>query len=542
MPKIKQYTRETLPSQMADPNAFGANQSGAMQQGEQIANIGAQVQKAGQEQSLRLDTIARARELSQFQEEMQNEFIRVEQEGDLTDPTTAKQYNSMVRNKVAEYASKHGGSRDSAVKFETQLMGVQDRLTTTMANNAVNAQKAFITNIVGEQVSGLSKKAYNQPESITDIYTELNAVFDEFSPAMDDVTQLGLIESAQEQISTNVLNAFIDVGNFEKAKGFINENPLFMNSMRPETQTNYLRTIQKGIDSQNAEKNKMVNKANQIRSVADELGVDIPASSVLTAVTGITNAQTPEQKVEEFRKVAKLNDEQLTPAVIAKIGYGVDFPTGPETNMNKDRLPDGGYTPKGIGVAISKPFEQASAIKSFEGKVNGAIDLFKKDGNSQALLSAMISFQKALDDGAVVREGDIVLQRSAQSLSDRISTVVAQAQTGQVVGDQLVDQMKSTMADFSRQTLESTKTFIDPYLQEAQERGYRMIDIGLPRQAYDDVFGGVKTKDDKSGAMRGRVESLAKQNGMSVDEMFEATALSSGKSVEDVKKDFGWNN
>ena len=117
--------------------------------------------------------------------------------------------------------------------------------------------------------------------------------------------------------------------------------------------------------------------------------------------------------------------------------------------------------------------------------------MFKRDGNKQALLCYGY-IPKALDDGAAVREGDIVLQREAQSLSDKISTW--SSITGQVIGDELINEMSTTMNDFTQKALESSKNYIDPYLSDATQKGYRMLDIGIPQQSYDQVFSELKQK------------------------------------------------
>lgn len=543
MPEIKKYTRQVQPRQMTEVRAgassFGGNQQGAQQLGQALTQAADTGERIVKQINTREDVLARARESEQYHREVYDEYNKTISEGDLLDPAVSRDFNQRMREKTAQYIAGHGGSADSKAKLEAQLLSSQSRFIDGMNNAAFGAQQKFIMTKASEQMASLSKLAYQNPDKINDYFKEIDTVLDEYSPAMLPEDEIGFLMSGHEQIAVNALNAYVDSGRYEEAKSLINENPYFMESLRPDVQRNLLQQIQGGINARDKEIRETRSKLNAYKTAAEELGVDVSPQQVYTAVTGIKANETPSQKIDAFANAIGKQSSELTPSIIAKIGFGVDLPKSGEIDYNKEYTPNGRKTPKGIGATIQEPVAKAAAAKEYQNKVTSAINLFEREGNTQALLSAMITFQKALDDGAVVREGDITLQRSAQGLVDQIKSLSDRIQSGQVVSSELVSQMRDTMNTFTEQSLNSSKKFIDPYLSDARESGYRMLDIGLPQEAYNDIFGGVLEKEKVSDVKMKQIEAVAKQNGVTIEQLLESTAAVSGKTVEEVKKDFG---
>ena len=177
--------------------------------------------------------------------------------------------------------------------------------------------------------------------------------------------------------------------------------------------------------------------------------------------------------------------------------------SAPDFTKGWASVPDGeggtyaALTPKGISDRIEKPVEAASSLRGYMNKVRDGVRLFTENGNSQALLSSMITFQKALDDGAVVREGDIVLQRSAAGVSSRISQFLEQAATGAPISSDLANQMIETMESFAEQGLNSYRSVIDPLVAEGNGIwGPRSMASVMPDSTYQNIFGAQKPKTD----------------------------------------------
>ncbi len=498
MPNIKQYTRQVEPQQLnnvrADASSFGGDTTGlqmqarALQQTADAAQGASDAVNAVHQRILtREDTVNRVREADKFYQESFDEFNRAQTEQDLTDPAVVKKFNQDLRDKASKYISGHTGSPDSRAKLEAQITDMTSQFTRQMTSNGLQAQRKFIMAKAADQINLLAKQAADNPGDIGNIFKQADAVVQDLSPALYPEDEIDMVHAAQEQISLSALQSYTDSGRYEDAKKLIDDNPFFMQALNPNAQRSILSTIQTGIQSRNEEVTKVKNKMSAIKTAAQELGVDVSGPALFSAVTGIEDAQTPEAKLNQFAAAVGKKPEELTPSVIAKVGFGVDLPEADQINYNKEYTPNGDMTPLGIQGRIKTPFEKAAAAKTFMNKVNGAIGQFRNDGNKQALLTAMITFQKALDEGAVVREGDIVLQREAQSLSDSISLW---AKPGQIVGNELVDEMEATMNNFTMQALKSAKTQIDPILAEGDRLGYKRVNT-LPKESYDAVFGGI---------------------------------------------------
>jgi hypothetical protein len=506
MAKITQYTRETMPQSVnqgrqATAADFGGNQTGLMAQADAAQDIAQAIGQAGEtinkievKRANRIETINRVREAEQFYNEAFEEFNRTQTEGDLVNPATADEFNKKLREKAAVFITNHTGSEESRAVLESKILSAQGDFSRQMTSNSLLAQRKFIMDKAGGAINALSNKVRDNPRLLGDVMKEADAVISEFSSALYPEDEIDLIAAAQEQIAVNAIYSYTDSGQYEDAKALINENPFFIKSLNPDSQRRILTEIDRGIREKDQKTREIKNNITAIRTAAEELGVEISGPAVFSAVTGVTNAQTPQAKIDEFARATNTTTEKLTPSIIAKIGFGVDLPAASEIDYNKEFTPSGDMTPKGIGGKVKPNFDRAAAVKTYKDKIDGAIGLFRADGNTQALLSAMITFQKALDDGAVVREGDIVLQRSAQGLSAQIGGFLKQLESGQVVGDALVTQMQSTMENFATNALMSEKAMIDPLLDEADRLGYRRVNI-IPDSSYNAVFGNIKNPE-----------------------------------------------
>jgi len=541
--QINRYTRQVM-TQQAVPQTYNPNE---VQQAGQMAavvsdvsgGIAEGIQAQQQKAQTRYETIQRARSVSAYQSEADQLFTKFSQENDLTDPNSAKNFNQELRKRMGEYLSQHDGGVDSKISLELQLTGLQDSYTAKMSQTAVETQKKFITNQIGTHIDRITNEVYNNPSSIDDAFKQINGLMYEYGSAVDTQDELEMLSNAQSMVIEGAVNSFLDAGNYEDAKKMVEDNARFFEVMPAKQQMSILGRINNGIASQERETRQLKNKINAIQSAAKEAGVDMSANQVFGAATGITPNQTPQQKIDSFKQVAGLDDSRITPAIVAKIGFGVDLPSSGEVDMNKERLPDGGYTPKGIGAQIKPAYDNAAATKVMVDKVLLQSDEFINSDNKQAGLAAIISYNKLLDDGAVVREGDIKLSAEGNSAFDNMKLMMEKINEGGIATPKQIEEMKASAKIFGESVLEASKTYIDPYLDESQQRGYRMIDIGIPRDSYDRVFSNVKTSEDKSQRNKD-VEAKAKEAGLSVNEYLTAGAKKYNMTVEQVAEKLGY--
>lgn len=162
-------------------------------------------------------------------------------------------------------------------------------------------------------------------------------------------------------------------------------------------------------------------------------------------------------------------------------------PRDTSIDHNKLYAPDGTLTVKGMYDRIEPDIKKLTASRAYAGEVRAAVNLAIEKGNPQAALAAMIRFQKALDDGAVVRENDIALSRSAASVSQQISALIENAKTGNPIGQDMLYQMVDTMDAFVNESAMSIRQDVDDYLTEADRLKYNRSSI-IQQGKYDRIF------------------------------------------------------
>lgn len=541
MPTIPEYTRGVIKPratpQLSNPQEIrdaGAAASGLAEVADQFAQI--QIKKNN-----RLDTIQRARATQQFNQEMQNEYARFSQENDLTDPEVVTKFNNFVRDKSTQYLKSHSGSPDSRASLETQLIALRDGYTTRMSEASKNAQKAFVMDVAGKEINRIAGSVYENPDYIDTAFKELDGVLGEYGGAMETIDELNVSQAARGQLVQSALESRLDRGEYDNAREIIDSNPQLIDYMTPQQQRSVVSRIEAGLSAQEKERTKVFREINTLKSAAKDMGVEVPDASIYSAVTGISMQESIEGRLNKFAELTNTTVDQLNPSVVAKLGFGVDLPGAGEVDMNKERTPDGGYTPKGIGAQIKTPFETAANTKVQVDKVLLQANEFLNSNNKQAGLASMIAFQKLIDDGAAVREGDIKLSAQGNSAFDNLKLMFDRIEQGAIATPKQIEEMKKSSQIFGQAVLEASKTQIDPYLAEARNKGYRMLDIGLPQDSYERVFGGVKTQSDIKGEKNKKLIDVAKQRGLTPDQLFENIAKEKGLDIGEVKKNLGWS-
>lgn len=486
----------------------------------------------------REDTVNRIRTVDKFKQDAFDSFSRSQVEMDLTDPETVKTFNQQMRQKASDYLKNFKGSSDARAQVESELGNILTSYTTQMTANSITAQRQFVMKKAGDQINQLSAQIVQNPAYLPEALKQLGVIIKDVSPAIYAEDEISLMSAAQEQLSVTALQTYTDAGQYEEARDLINKNPFFMQSMSPESQKSILREIQGGIAARDKVQKETRQKINTIKSAAQELGVELSGNDVFTAVTGIESKKDPQDKIDEFSRLTNQDPATLSPSVVAKIAYGVDLPGATEIDMNKERLPDGGYTPKGISVLVKPRFDMAAATKVNLEKILAQSKEFTETGNKQSGIAVQYSFQKLLDETSAVREGELALSAQGNSALDNLQLMMDRITEGGTATPEQVRQMTESAKVLAQSVLEATKRDIDPYLEEAAKKGYRMIDIGLPRESYDNVFRGVKTPVDRKADKLQTIQNIAKQNGLSMEELLQSTAAVSGKTIEQVKKDF----
>ncbi|MEQ8441475.1 MAG: hypothetical protein RIM33_02755 [Alphaproteobacteria bacterium] len=157
-------------------------------------------------------------------------------------------------------------------------------------------------------------------------------------------------------------------------------------------------------------------------------------------------------------------------------------------DLSEEWTEAGELTPRGFEERIAPLSEKVREAQRAFNQVNAAIELANA-GNAQASLSAMVTFQKLIDEGAVVREGDIALTREAQSISGRIQAMIESASTGQVIPAEALRQIGEASRAFVAQAVQSNRAELDSLYQRSREIYPEQTEnYILPQARYNQLF------------------------------------------------------
>ena len=177
---------------------------------------------------------------------------------------------------------------------------------------------------------------------------------------------------------------------------------------------------------------------------------------------------------------------------------GVKLPERPPVDYNKDFLPGGKLSPKGVYGRIKPYMEASTEIQRQSSMLENLYAQYKT--NPLAGLGILQGYLKMIDDGAVVRDSDIRLAESASSAATRFQTAINSLTKGEAVSESLVEQAILAARAFTSGANEVSKATVDGYLDDT---GYSMMKMGYPQATYDLLFGktrkvSLKKKNDKT--------------------------------------------
>lgn len=154
---------------------------------------------------------------------------------------------------------------------------------------------------------------------------------------------------------------------------------------------------------------------------------------------GFTEEELRSAGVPDAQIPAALRDPALARQLIASAGQGDGV------TYTADQLRDAGVPEGVIPAAMSDPVLGRQLIGAYNRPPSGTasqdapaarlrqLEALAKVNTPQAQIAFITSFQKLIDPGGVVREGDVDLLRSAASLKDQAENSLARLRNGQVL-------------------------------------------------------------------------------------------------------------
>ena len=370
-----------------------------------LAKAASELSKAAERIQRREDFINSSLVQDQFENKAKEHYLAAKDTNDIRDPKFLSKYNSELRAEKEKSLAGFTGGSDAKARLFAKLTDTFSSYSQTMLGDVHAAQKEFIFEKNRKEMSPIISRVYDRPDQLEAALQDAAKIVDASQDVLTPTETSRQIAAAQDMIFGSHLDGLVDRGLYSQAQAAIDKNPTVISSMAPEKQRGYLRAIANGLNEKQRIKDEINNQVMAIQSTAAALGVKVAPSQIFASVTGIAPAAaSPATKVSqawnEMKKIIPNAPENPPPQFIAQVGFGVDaeklgFGSKP-VDPNQQFGPDGMLTVKGIGEKIKEPIGVATTARVRYEKFDSAIKLFRKDGNTQALLSASTAFLMAL--------------------------------------------------------------------------------------------------------------------------------------------------
>ena len=209
---------------------------------------------------------------------------------------------------------------------------------------------------------------------------------------------------------------------------------------------------------------------------------------------------------ESWKSISEAN-YRLDPTAVLTENEAASQGVGQVAKHNDPYLSTGKISVRGISDKVADLNKPVRKVRTSMAKVDAAVEQVIKDKNPQAALAAMISYQKALDDGAAFRADDRAMTMAAQSLSNRISQMLATVKYGTLTVD-MMRQMQSAMRAFTNASVSQIGSDVEAWMGEADRLGYDRGSI-LPKGILDRLYGKIEVTDwrEEAGAGAAKIVS-----------------------------------
>lgn len=490
MSRLGQYTAQNRvtpisgrPASAADFDTGAAQLSGLSQSTQQLSDAVVRVQQRRQS---RLDVIARTRAEADFTEKAQNELTRIMSEEDIVDPGVMDLYRSALDTHATEVMTGFSGSDDARAGLEATIASIQSSFAQKMNENSLSAQRKFIMKEAGGRVTPLVAQVRENPASINDVFLQADALVAEFAPAMFPEDETAFKDSVRAQISMATIESFIDNGEYKDANEFIGMNPLIMESIPANKQADLLKQIDAGLEKRN-QALEGVRMRKEILEFGKELtGMSVdPVAELNFLVPEGDFEQTDDQKLQNIAEIYKMDVHEIPPEITMKVKYPEIKLFDQEVDQNKEFGPDGKLTISGIKKNMAPVVKEIENIKTKKLLLDNALEEGRQ-GNKAATQAAVIAFKKILDPTSAVMEGEVRMQAEAESISGRLDKFF---EPGKQLSNEQMDEIEQMTKSFVDDFLSIGKTKVDNFLTDSDSRGFRRLDVGLPRNVYKDMFG-----------------------------------------------------
>jgi hypothetical protein len=465
--------------------------------GEGLTKVAGQLEAAAGRIQAREDIISSAVSSDQFEQETLKSYTSALEAGNILDPNqnTIGNFNAETEQRIMQTVNNFGGSANAKAQLEASLRSRAGQYANQMIRYQNTEQRKYITGKAQNEIAPIAASVAQDPRKLRSAFDNVDAIVGKYAPALDPESERTVRDAGRSAVMEQAVTGLLNRGAWKEANSMLMDNPILMRYLDPSKKDQFNRQISNFAQTENKSRVEMAGRVAQLDAIraagypvdprkAANFIADAPVAPDATlgekiTATGKSLVKSGMMTQDEFNKL---------PINIKASFGGVKLPERPPVDYNKDFLPSGKLSPKGVFGRIKPYMEASTEIQRQSSMLENLYAQYKT--NPLAGLGILQGYLKMIDDGAVVRDSDIKLAESASSAKTRFQTAINSLTKGEAVSGPLVEQAILAARAFTSGANEVSKTTIDGYLKDT---GYSMMEMGYPQATYDLLFSKTRT-------------------------------------------------
>jgi len=465
--------------------------------GEGLTKVAGQLEAAAGRIQAREDIISSAVANDEFEQETLKDYNATIEAGNVLDPklNTIGNFNAGVEQRIMQTVNNFGGSANAKAQLEASLRSRAGQYANQMIRYQNTEQRKYITGKAQNEIAPVAASVAQDPRNLRSAFNNVDVIVSKYAAALDPESERTVRDAGRSAVMEQAVTGLLNRGAWKEANSMLMDNPILMRYLDPSKKDQFNRQIANFAQAENKSRVEMAGKFAQLDAIrAAGYPVDPRKAANFIAGTTVAPDATLGEKITATGKslveTGMMTQDEFNklPINIKASFGGVKLPERPPVDYNKDFLPGGKLSPKGVYGRIKPYMEASTEIQRQSSMLENLYAQYKT--NPLAGLGILQGYLKMIDDGAVVRDSDIRLAESASSAATRFQTAINSLTKGEAVSESLVEQAILAARAFTSGANEVSKTTVDGYLEDT---GYSMMQMGYPQATYDLLFSKTRT-------------------------------------------------
>ena len=465
--------------------------------GEGLTKISGQLEAAASRIQAREDIIASAVSSDQFEQETLTSYNSALEAGNILDPkrNTIGNFNAETEQRIMQTVNNFSGSANAKAQLEASLRSRAGQYANQMIRYQNTEQRKYITGKAQDEIAPVAASVAQDPRNFRSAFDKIDTIVNQYREALDPESERTIRDAGRSAVMEQAVTGLLNRGAWKEANSMLMDNPVLMRYLDASKKDQFNRQIANFAQVENKSRAEIAGRIATLDIIRNAgYSIDPRKAANFVADAPVAPDATLGEKITAAGKSLVDNgmmtqDEfnKLPINIKASLG-GVKLPDAPPVDYNKDVLPSGKLSPKGVFDRIKQYMEKSAKIQEESSKLENLYAQYKT--NPLAGLGILQGYLKMIDEGAVVRDSDIRLAESASSAATRFQTAINSLTKGEAVSGPLVEQAIQAARAFTSGANEVSKTIIDGYLKDT---GYSIMEIGYSQATYDLLFGKTRT-------------------------------------------------